>query len=53
MAKDEAEKVARQVRKVYLLAYKEVDADNIEITKTEVKGTIPKSYAKVIAKTGS
>lgn len=50
MAKDEAEKVARQVRKVYLLAYKEVDADNIEITKTEVKATIPKSYAKVIAK---
>ena len=50
MAKDEAEKVARQVRKVYLLAYKEIDGDNIEITKTEVKGTIPKSYAKVIAK---
>ena len=38
MAKDEAEKVARQVRKVYLLAYKEIDGDNIEITKTEVKG---------------
>lgn len=34
--------------KVYLLAYQEINKEQIEITKTEIKGEIPKSYADKI-----
>lgn len=52
-ARDEIARVKKQIEKVYLVGYQEINKDTIEISKTEIKGTIPKSLAKTIAQAES
>lgn len=48
-AKEQLKMLNDTTERAFLLSYNEIEKDTIEVTRTEIKGNIPKSYANKIA----